>query len=415
VRDDDAAPAPAAEHRLLVVASDTMIAERARAALADDWRVLRCAPDEPGIRAALRVEAVDAVLIDVDESGSFGERQLDVVGRVVAAAAGAPVIVTTRATDSGETVRDIVRRGARDVCDTFVLEDELPSALERTRQAPAAGREPKPGGRGRLVVVIGALPGVGASTTALETGAVLADRTPGRRLLLVDLSRPHATAQALFPEARRYGIDDAVGDVGRLDAALVDGAFPRHADSGLRYLGPGDRGLDDPAPQPGDLLTLVELIRPLFDVTVVDADLAAAPQAARLLAAAADALVLCVDQRIAAVQAAARLLEAFAEGVADRSEIVICVTRYDGGSTPTAGDVARSLGTAGVVTVRDVGRAAVQAHNLGRFAACVSPRRRKAYRALADRIDAAGAPEIGPRPPRSAWRRVFGRAREGPA
>jgi DNA-binding response OmpR family regulator len=165
------------------------------------------------------------------------------------------------------------------------------TVLERTLSStPASGA--------RLIAVLGARGGVGASTLAVNLALAL---TTKGRTVLVDLELSGTTAIQLGLTPTR-GLNTLIGyEVDPIDPASVEAALTPHA-SGLRLLAAADSPIE-----PARALVILNHLLSNCDVCVLDLGWGIGPLV-RVLAPRANSLLLATDADRASLTQANRLL-----------------------------------------------------------------------------------------------------------
>jgi pilus assembly protein CpaE len=136
--------------------------------------------------------------------------------------AGTKVVVVGRLNDI-VLYRELVRRGISDY-----LISPLPP-LEVVRAVSGLFNAPDSEPVGRVIAVIGAKGGVGASTVAHNVGFAIA-RDLALDTVIADLDLPFGTAGLDFNQDPPQGIADAVFSPDRIDSAFIDHLFSKCTD-----------------------------------------------------------------------------------------------------------------------------------------------------------------------------------------
>ncbi len=181
---------------------------------------------------------------------------------------------------------------------------DLFAALERLRgrRAEPAG-QPQPQG-GRVILVLGAKGGVGATTVAVNLAHGLSSLAS---TALLDLAAPQGETPIFLDLEHAYTWADVAANLSRLDATYLESVMTRHA-SGLAVLPApdfgGDAGLD-----PAALRQLLGLMRQVYAQVVVDAG-TGQDEAALDALELADDILLVLDLSLPCLARAKRFLEA---------------------------------------------------------------------------------------------------------
>lgn len=346
------------------------------------------------------------------------------------------VFVASRRKDPDLIIR-AMRAGVSEFLSQPFRSDEVLAALEgyarRRRTARAASPAAAPATGGRVIHVMGAKGGVGATTVAVNlavlaarslSGKVPGDDTAKSGKGLNGLNRlggrngaaardmqdmggmalatggPAAFAPAALPLAALMDMRLPQGDVplfldmeysrtwadgarnmGRLDATFLRSLAERHA-SGLEVFASPDAGDDLDAISPRAVKAVLDLARALYAVTVVDGG-PYADELALVSMQEAETILLVTDLALPALAGARRLLDdvaAVAPSVAARIQLV--VNRMSAQAGVDLSEAERLLERKVFATVGDDYGAAVAAINQG-VPLCEAAPRSVAARSLA--------------------------------
>ncbi|HYH67316.1 MAG TPA: hypothetical protein VD866_21645 [Urbifossiella sp.] len=188
------------------------------------------------------------------------QRTLAALRRVRAAGTG-HVLLVGPATDPKLILRGM-QAGADLFLDAADLGPELDAALTRL-----TARRGEPAGPGRLIAVLSAAGGCGASTVAVNLAAVIA-RARGR-CNLIDLNPWKTDLAALLDLKPTYTLSDLCRNEDRLDRTLYEKLLTPHP-SGVDLLAAPRQFEDVEALSPGAVAAAVRLARDVFADVVVD-------------------------------------------------------------------------------------------------------------------------------------------------
>lgn len=209
---------------------------------------------------------VDVVLLDLGLPDSDG---VDTFLAIRAHAPTIPVVILSVA-GSESLALQMIQQGAEDylvksTCTAEQLVRTLRYAVIR-RQVNKVGTRAE-SEAARVIGVIGAKGGVGASTVACNLAAALRYQT-GKEVLLADLDRNSGLVSFLMNLSPKYSIMDAIDNVERLDRSCWDGMVA-HGIGDLHIIAsPGLLGNDE-LPAEG-LRKVFNIIRPFYHWIVVD-------------------------------------------------------------------------------------------------------------------------------------------------
>ena len=311
--------------RCLVVAADPALGAE-MTALADDLPGVQLVGVVAPLRAvAGRLPPCDVALVaDPGAGGAPGLRQL-------VAGCGRPAVVLARSVEV-DTYRRALGAGARAVLALPAVPSALGDALVEATATATAGH-PASAPAGRVVAVVAAKGGAGATSVALA----LARLGEG---LLVDLSGSWASLAALLGCRAERSLADLV-HVGDGLAAAVGTAAVAHP-GGLRLV-PGPAGPEIAAALPsGFAAGLVRELRTAAPA-VVDAGTAAFT-ASREAAVAADRTLVVVTPDAYAAAAGRELVTALSRAGATTDAFAVVVNRWSRRSELSLRSIARTVG-----------------------------------------------------------------------
>ncbi|WP_434029969.1 AAA family ATPase [[Pseudomonas] boreopolis] len=306
------------------------------------------------------------VLLDYSNTNANYSSELTVQLRSLMPAL--PVVAVGLANaDHAPTVLAALRAGVSDFIDIESPAEEIQTTLKRVLAQPATARvpvaaepAPVPQPKGRLVVLLGSRPGVGTTTLATQLSVLLqrpAD-APGdnesaeARRLLLDLGIPSGDAALYLNTDVTFHYEDALRNLGRIDATLARTALAHHA-SGLALLG-HPTGIQPPAHDPSMLL---DRLRSVFGLVLCDlGGLAPQQLPSGLLHAAAETWLL-TDQSIGALVSLDHLLKELEQRGLRNERLQLLVNRYDDSHGISAPQLAARFGLSLLATLPDRARA----------------------------------------------------------
>ena len=182
---------------------------------------------------------------------------------------------------------------------------------------PNSGEITRPGLKlGKMVSVIGARGGVGATTLACNLAWHLANRQ-SRRVVLVDLDLQHGDCSLIFNINTTPGFRDALANPLRLDHILMDRIMTQVGER-LFVLGSEEPLHDNLQFTASAIDTLFSVLRSQFHYVIADVPRIAAPAYRRALEIA-DRRIIVVDQTMRAMRDAVRVAKMFETPGADQS------------------------------------------------------------------------------------------------
>ncbi|HFD14798.1 MAG TPA: hypothetical protein ENJ38_00670 [Rhodospirillales bacterium] len=203
--------------------------------------------------------------------------------------------------------RELVARGVGDYLVKPLSPGLVHEALLRALQGHANGR--RMSRLGRLVGVLGARGGVGATMIACGIAHVIAE-TRRRRVCLTDLDLQSGTVALTFDLDPSHGLREALESPERIDSLFVDRAATKYSD--LLHVLAAEESLDEECrPMPEALQPLYGELRTRFHFVVLDMPRPGSPLFLPTLEQL-DELILVADPSLAAMRDGLRILQALA-------------------------------------------------------------------------------------------------------
>ena len=259
----------------------------------------------------------DALVVEVVPADP---KSLEAFDRLIHLSAGdVPVIAAVDGLTVGAT-RTLLRAGAIDVLPIPFSAEELKQAVEPARRPvrPAARTAPQQRRQGKVVAIMGALGGVGATSIAVQLGAAW---SASSRVALADLDVQFGSAALFLNLHPSLTIANLIEDAERLDAELMQSVSVKHSSSLEVLASPNDiMPLDMVTPEFVDQLmrTTVQA----YDVVLVDMPKAWTEWSVRVLQRA-DIILLVTNMSVSGVYQARRQLELLdANGLMPKLRIV---------------------------------------------------------------------------------------------
>jgi pilus assembly protein CpaE len=160
---------------------------------------------------------------------------------------------------------EAMRSGVQDFLGKPVQTDSLKDLLLRVSQDLSAKEFPS---QDKLIVIMGAKGGVGATTVAVNLGVQLATFAK-KRTVLLDFARPLGNVHLLMDLHPKFGIRDAVEGLDRLDSHFLAGLLTRHKTK-LEVLAGTTQPEEWEKIDVGQLDRVVNVAQNAFDIVLLD-------------------------------------------------------------------------------------------------------------------------------------------------
>ncbi|MEQ7872906.1 pilus assembly protein CpaE [Sphingomonas sp. ASV193] len=275
---------------------------------------------------ASRLVGAGAALVEVDvaDPASFArfEALAKAKGVALVAAAYDPPLALVRA---------LVRAGAHDVIPLPLDAHELETALRPIAQQIAASRTDTHLRRGKLVSVIKAVGGVGATAIAGQLALRFAarERAHGRGACLIDFDVQFGDAAFQLGLSPALSLGDLVKAGKRLDGELLRSTVTQHP-SGLKMIAAPKSMLPLESLSSDQVLEIVELAGRDFGTVFVDLPTNWTNWSLSLLARS-DVVLLITELSVASLHRARRQLDLLGEQQLGDLEVRVIVNRYERG------------------------------------------------------------------------------------
>ena len=217
------------------------------------------------------------------------------------------------------TIVASMRAGAGEYLDDSAGSEALLEAL--TRFSSNRTRTRGGAGKARIFTFLSAKGGAGATTAAVNTAIALQQSHGG--VVLVDFA-PVGHAQLHLNLRPSFGVPDALENLHRLDASLLDGLMTPCKD-GLHLLA-GPQQPYPSVPTPAELARLFDLLASHYRYVVVDAS-GRLDATTRLLSDLSNAVLVVAQTDVVSLWSAGRIHDFLEEGTG-RNRLRIVLSRY---------------------------------------------------------------------------------------
>jgi pilus assembly protein CpaE len=235
-----------------------------------------------------------------------------------------------------------MRAGAREYLLLPLDKDAAAEALARTANTLHEKGVPREPGLGKLLVFTGSKGGSGVTTVACNVAIALAQRSE-QKTLLIDLALPIGDAALCLGMAAGFSTEDALRNIERLDAPLLQSFLVKHR-SGVFVLA-APTNIPEAEISKGAIDKLVAVARREFDHVIVDVG-SRIDVAAKVLFELASTNYLVIQTGISELRNSNRLIsQFFTEG---NRNLEIVINRFDSNFHETVNEdvIAKALGKA---------------------------------------------------------------------
>lgn len=283
---------------------------------------------------------------------------------------------------NAETAMLALRSGMRDFIDTNRPGDEARQAIQRVLETSDRARLPvldteRGNKRGRVITLLGARAGLGTSTIAAHLGAISAKRRQlannGDRSLLLDMGMPFGDLSLYLDTHGTFHFVEALRNLRRLDATMIQVALARHADGASVLPLPREvTELRELAQH--DVAGLMRRLRQCFDLLIVDLGGFSHVDLIATIATCSDELWWVTDQSVGALVSLADLQKGLADRKLETGPSRLLVNRYDAEAGMPAAEIASRFNIPLLATLPDRSRSLLDASSRGALLSAVHPR-----------------------------------------
>jgi pilus assembly protein CpaE len=293
----------------------------------------------------------------------FPDRALTLLRKLRALVSG-PLLAVGLASDSKLILRAL-HEGADHYLDETDLEGQLDSVLLRLQIKKEATRQPV----GRLLALLGASGGTGASTLAVNLSGVLA-RDAGR-CALIDLKPGVGDLAALLDVKPTHNLADLCLNAARMDRAMFESALVTHA-SGVHLLAPPQMYEDIRLVTAQGVHKTLNLARDVFPFTVVDLEDCYHEEQVVALRQA-DIILLVFRLDFTSLRSTRRILDCLEQAGIGGNRVQLVINRYGQAKELPLSQAEEALGCKIAHLVPDDPRTINAANNAGEPAVFRSP------------------------------------------
>lgn len=312
-----------------------------------------------------QVSAIRPGLVFLDFSGTHAQVSGRLAEHVVRLFPTLPLVAVGHASEP-EAMLMALRAGVRDFIDLRGNPSDATAVVKRLMLPRSQVKAAEPTRRGGIVAVLGARPGVGATTLAVNLAATVrqGSRPASPEVLLLDLGLPVRDAALYCNVSPEFHFVEAVRNLRRFDQVFVQTALARQANGVSLLPLPSTLGeLRDISYS--EALALLDRLRAFFDMQVIDLGGFTNMDFMSQIVSAADHVMIVVEQSLGAIVSAAELLQELKKREIERDDLRLVVSRFDARLGVDAAQIADRVGVRAVETLPERREALLLATNRG--------------------------------------------------
>jgi len=312
---------------LLCSADDSQL-EWLQSALTNTGQVVRTGTNLEELMRLVDMMSVTLVFVSVER-----QHQVQQCGLIEGLLEQRPMVTVVALGDGydSEVVIATMRAGARDFITVGQRGSEV-SGLARRHLTRLPRLPTHDGDQASVAVLYGAQ--ADADASLLMTHLALDLTHSGEDVLLIDLGLPAGESTGILGLESSFHFSDAVRNLRRLDATVIESAFSRHS-SGLTLLSLSDEPFSLESLNSAELFLLMGSLKPHFGRILINLCGQQDSSVVRTLVGGAEKLLIHVDQSVSGSRRSLSTLKAWREQGIKLDHGMLVVDRYIDGVVPS--------------------------------------------------------------------------------
>jgi pilus assembly protein CpaE len=267
--------------------------------------------------------ALDMLVLELDE---FRPQQTFARVRELLGTSPEVEVFLTASRIDPQQLLEAFRAGVKEFLSQPLTRQEMDQALARFEERFTAKIAGSDRHFGRVVSVIGARGGVGASTVATNLAASVQQDGKGESVALMDLDLHGGDLGLLLDLHASQGLKHLAKDLSRLDETILRSTLVTHG-SGLQLLASGYEAFEDIEYVHGCTMRVIGLLRSMSRHIVIDCGHVLDPAVKEALDYS-DQVIVITTLSLPAIRRTKRLLEAFSTAQYPTDKVMVVVNRY---------------------------------------------------------------------------------------
>lgn len=313
----------------------------------------------------------------------------------------ASLIAVSENTDAA-LILEAMRAGCSEYLTPPVVVDQVGDAMERLRTRLNTRKIVAPKAAGRILAILGARGGAGATTLSVHLGSFLARQYNKRVLLLDEHRRFGHVALYLGEHEAKHHFYELVRNLGRLDESLLQG-FVLHHSAALDILPSPDSFDDSGDVALDDVQGALRFLGHNYEFVIIDC-----PRGVHNLSLATvdccDELYLVATPDVPALRDLSRCLDSFRQSKVAPEKIKVVINRYSSDGALGLEQIEKAIQQPIAVTIPNASVDLIRAMNTG---SPVPPERRSEFTSQMKKWAASLVPDAEPEIPEPKRKFVF--------
>jgi pilus assembly protein CpaE len=260
-------------------------------------------------------------------------------------------------------ILEAMRAGCGEYLSQPVMVDQLAEALDRVRTRLNVQKPPSPKPMGRILALLGARGGAGATTLAVHLGCFLVKQYGKKTLILDEHRRLGHVSLYLGEDEANYHFYELVQNISRLDEILLQG-FVIHHSSCLDILPSPDCFDDSACVSLDDIQRAIRFLGQNYEFVVIDC-----PHGVHNLSLATidccDELYLIATPDVAALRDLSRCIDRFLQSNVSPDKMKVVINRYSSAGALTMEQIEKAIRQPIAITIPNASSDLIRAMNTG--------------------------------------------------
>jgi pilus assembly protein CpaE len=315
---------------------------------------------DPLLLQRLQRAEVSVCVIDFDRDRAQAVEAADSMQQTLH---GRTTLIAVSAESNPNLILEAMRAGCSEYLTKPVSPDQLSASLDRLRTRASARKKPSAKPLGRILALLGARGGAGATTLAVHLGCFLVRQYGKKTLILDEHRRLGHVSLYLGEDQASYHFYELVRNIARLDEALLQG-FVIHHSSCLDILPSPDVFYDSANVSLDDIQRAIRFLGANYEFVIIDC-----PHGIHNLSLTTidccDQLYLIATPDVPALRDLSRYIDRLLQSNVPPSKIKVVINRFSSEGSLTLEQIEKAIRQPIAITIPNSSTDLIRAMNTG--------------------------------------------------